>query len=87
MELVALNDSNGDDDALELDAVSGLVTVGLMADLFGVSQLRFARDVILVRLEENAADRPERTEAHGEICRTDPCARCSVRAAFAKAEG
>jgi len=32
---IAHNDSNGDSDALELDAVSWLVSVCLVADLFG----------------------------------------------------
>jgi hypothetical protein len=50
VEWIALNDSAGDDDPPEI--LSGLVTVCLIADLFGESTERVARDVIRVRRRE-----------------------------------
>lgn len=49
---VAHNDSNGDADALELEAVSGLVTVGLVADLFGKTMEQVGAAVIRERKRE-----------------------------------
>lgn len=49
---VALNDSAADDDALEVEAVSGLVSTVLVADIFDVDPERVARDIIRVRKQE-----------------------------------
>ena len=56
VEWVALNDAAGDDDPPEI--LSGLVTVGLVADLFGVDPARVARDVIRVRRREGLSEQP-----------------------------
>jgi len=48
---IALNDSPGDSD----DDVESLITVLLVADIFGVSTERVARDVLRVRRKMGAA--------------------------------
>jgi len=49
---IALNDGPGDLDALYVEYVKELITVRLVADLFGQSDERVARDVVTVRREE-----------------------------------
>lgn len=56
VELVAFNDEPGDSDALDIDTVAHLVSVNLMADLFGISVYRFAGDVVLRRLRDSPND-------------------------------
>lgn len=46
---IGLNDSPGDADALDAERVSELVTVGLVADLWGKQPLRVATDVVSFR--------------------------------------
>lgn len=46
---IALNDSAGEDDALDPEAVSQLVTAALVVDLFAVSDERVGRDVVRER--------------------------------------
>jgi hypothetical protein len=46
---IAFNDGDGDPDALDPDQVAGMLTVGLLADLFSVSLERVAADVIKQR--------------------------------------
>lgn len=43
------NDSAGDDEALDPVWVVGLVTVGFVADMFGVEQEKVAADVVKYR--------------------------------------
>lgn len=50
---VADNDSAGDDDALDVEAVSQLVTVALIADTTGVSPLTVAEKIVQLRKKEN----------------------------------
>lgn len=46
---IALNDSAGEDDAQNVEAVSGLVTVALIADLFCKPDDEVATDVVRCR--------------------------------------
>lgn len=46
---IALNDDPGSIEAFQLDTLSGLISVCLLADLFGVDSERVARDVIKYR--------------------------------------
>lgn len=49
VQWVALNDSAGEDTALKVSEVSELITVVLVADIFGVEPEKVARAVIRVR--------------------------------------
>lgn len=51
---IAANDSAGDDDALDPEAVSYLITSALVADIFDVPQDRVGRDVVAQRKKENS---------------------------------
>jgi hypothetical protein len=46
---LALNDGPGDDEACDPEMVSGLTTVILVADLFGVEATKVAHDVVKFR--------------------------------------
>lgn len=46
---IADNDGMGDGDALDVEAVRGLISVALVSDLFGVAQDKVARDVVACR--------------------------------------
>jgi hypothetical protein len=48
---IALNDSPGDSDAQNAEVIEGLITVGLVADLFGVDHRKVARDVVNYRVK------------------------------------
>jgi len=50
IEWIAQNDSAGDDDPL--DILSGLISVLLVSDLFGVDPMRVATDVYSLRHPE-----------------------------------
>lgn len=54
VEWVALNDGAGDDDARSVDAVAGLVSVLLVADLYEKEPAEVARAVVRVRKREGA---------------------------------
>lgn len=74
---IAHNDEGGPD-AHNVEAVERMISVGLVADLFGKSTQEVAADVVLTR----PLGGPESgfgQEAHGEICATDPCAHCIAR--------
>lgn len=47
---IAKNDGAGDDDALVVDYVSEMVTVALVADIFGVTEAYVATDVVRARV-------------------------------------
>ena len=49
IEWIALNDSAGDDDALNPEIVSGLVTSVMVAELFDVDSLRVGEDIVKYR--------------------------------------
>lgn len=49
IELVALNESPGDDEAFDLEHVSRLIGVVLVADVYGVKPEVFAKAVIRYR--------------------------------------
>ncbi len=49
---IALNDDPGSDDALNEEAVQGYLTVGLVADIFGVDTEYVARCVVMRRKRE-----------------------------------
>jgi hypothetical protein len=51
IEWIALNDESGATWALERDDVASMLTVALLADLWGKSTKDVARDVILYRLK------------------------------------
>lgn len=46
---VSFNEGDGDDERLKLDHVSSLVSVCIVADIFGVSAETFARAIIKYR--------------------------------------
>ena len=46
VQWIADHDSPGDDDSMSVEAVSGLVTVCLVADTWGKTQVKVARDVV-----------------------------------------
>lgn len=48
---IALNDGAGDSDALEVEPVSMMLTVTLVADLFDVEEWKVAADVVRYRRE------------------------------------
>lgn len=52
IELIALNDNAGSDNAKDVDEVFGYFSVGLVADIFGVDQRKVATDVVRARQEE-----------------------------------
>lgn len=56
---LALNDGAGDDDACDPEMVSGLTTVILVADLFGVESSKVARDVVKFRTSERETRAPK----------------------------
>lgn len=47
--LIALNDSSGDDDNRDVNTVSELVSVVIVADIFGVTVLKLAEDIVRYR--------------------------------------
>lgn len=49
---IALNDSAGDSDAVELEAATHLITSALVADIFAVDQHRVGKDVVRYRKRE-----------------------------------
>ena len=55
VEYIALNDGPGDPEAEDQDTVMGLVTVGLVVAIFGVTHARAASDVIKIREREREA--------------------------------
>jgi len=58
---IAMNDGPGDHDALEVEYVQGQLTVGIIADIFGVADERVAKDVVRVRKAERKAERRKAT--------------------------
>lgn len=52
VQWIALNDSAGDDDALDVESVSGYITTALVADVFGVDATRVGKDVVRARARE-----------------------------------
>lgn len=50
---IADNDEAGNNDALNEDCVSELVTASLVADLFGVEAARVGRDIVRYRKEKH----------------------------------
>lgn len=56
VEWIAMNDSPADNDAMDVDAVAGLTTVCLVADIFGLAREEIARRVIAVRRKEEARE-------------------------------
>jgi hypothetical protein len=48
---IALNDNPGDPDALDAEAIEGTISVGLVADLFGVDRSNVARGVVNYRVK------------------------------------
>lgn len=59
--LIALNDGAGDGPgyADNTKHVSGMVSVGIVADLFGVPTERLAADVVRYRAREDASEESE----------------------------
>lgn len=57
IDWVAQNDSGGNSDALEPEAVSGLTSSCLVADIFDVSKERVGADVVRRRLALAKAER------------------------------
>lgn len=53
---IALNDSGGDDDALDELAVGSLVSSVLIADLFDVPQEKVGRDVVRYRKKHETTE-------------------------------
>ncbi len=49
VEWIALNDGPGDSDALDPEAVQDLVSIALVADMFGKSTLEVAQAVVKYR--------------------------------------
>lgn len=49
VEWIALNDESGGPEALDVEFVQSYITTGLVADLFGVTQERVAKDVVRYR--------------------------------------
>jgi hypothetical protein len=49
---IASNDSSGDEDALEVDEVSSLISVALIAEIFDTDSEKVARDVVRARKRE-----------------------------------
>lgn len=49
VQWIADNDGAGDDERLDVEYVSEMVTVALVADLFGVDTARVAQDVVKQR--------------------------------------
>jgi len=60
---IAMNDSAGDDDALDPQEVAKLVTATLIADLFDLDPLKVGQDIVAVRRREFAKPPPQ-PEAH-----------------------
>jgi len=51
VKLIAHNDSNGEDTALDVQSVSELVTVGIVADLFDIETTKLAQDIVKERIK------------------------------------
>lgn len=51
--LIALNDGPGEPWARDVEQVAGMMSVTLVADLFGVTEERVARDVVACRERED----------------------------------
>lgn len=49
IEWIALNDGAGDDEALDVQFISEMVSVALLADLFGKEYLDVAKDIVRFR--------------------------------------
>jgi hypothetical protein len=49
VQWIADNDSAGDDDALNPDAVAYLVTTLLVSDIFGVDEIKVGYDIVQQR--------------------------------------
>ncbi len=54
---IAVNDSAGDEDAETVSAVSGLITVALVADIFGKPDAEVGADVVRYRERESGGRR------------------------------
>lgn len=52
VDWIAVNDSAGDDDALDEGAVQYYVTALLVADIFGVEESKVGRDIVKARLAQ-----------------------------------
>ena len=50
---IAYNDDPGSSDSRDAEAVRGMISVGLVADIFGVDSERVAADVVRIRVKEN----------------------------------
>lgn len=68
VDFIAFNDGWGDHDAYDVEAVSGVVTVGLVARIFGVENERVAADVVRSR---EKADENDRAAARRELARRE----------------
>ena len=53
---IAENDSAADDDSLDPEVVSELITAQLVADLFGVPDEKVGRDIVRLRRLNNHGD-------------------------------
>ena len=59
VEWIAYNDDLGSPDSLDLERVSGYISVCIVADLFGVEAEKVVRDVIRKREKDNLASEVE----------------------------
>ncbi len=55
IQWIALNDSDGTEDRLDVEAISGYMSTVLLADLFGVALYKVAKDVLAYRLKQGDA--------------------------------
>jgi hypothetical protein len=56
VQWIALNDSPGDSDALDAEAVSGLVTAKLVADMFGKPDIEVGKAIVRARKRVERGD-------------------------------
>lgn len=54
---IAWNDDPGGSGALEREQVDGMISVLLLADLFGVPSSMVANDIVMLRIERYLAER------------------------------
>lgn len=66
VELIALNDGPGDSGARDLEYVSHMFSVVLVADLFGLPYEKVAKDVIRVRERLDGKRPPGRIPGQGK---------------------
>lgn len=71
---IAENDSNGEDDRLDAEVVSSLITAILVADVFGVPTEKVGRDIVRHREDSDLWRR-----VRGEVLAGDRCPSCGTR--------